>query len=624
MERGDFRLDAERLQVEMTVVPDDPHGRGIKRLRAERAVRFSEGERQGVANIAEVDAGQRQVVLLGPPAPHIIHPKRSRLQASRLEIRQVEMDAANHPLSTIRGEGPCCFVFLPANAPGAAAGDDIAVLPEAITIRCSGAMLYDEPNRMAHFAEDVVASTEAVADAWVLRSEKLDIMLEEKTESETSERRWPMRRISAAGNATLHWGRRHGKADQIIRDWALGVITMHGTAGAPAEVWQEGGNSFRAPRIVATVEGETIRADGPGELGLPDNEGLPQAKVSYAGDAVYRSFPNGTSKAFFRRNVVLQRGDLSVRGDEMEVDLEQEAEADPRAAGGGAETALPDLPHRLRRAVVRGRVVVVRGQRTAKGAVGELLVRATGDVINLKGTPREKVEVMDSEGVRLLAPAITVAQASGVVTAEGPGELRVTSIEPLRGVAGHTAVRGGRRPVDYLLQYDGQLLYNQLARKVKFFDNVRLKEENLEGRCDRLEMTLADEPGLAGGEAGVQVRTIESYGDARFKRFEPAKTPAERKADPFDREGRTVFTKSTAAIYDALARKLRIAGGPPPPMALQQTVSIDDDGQIKRTRMQLAADEYIELDVDKGDVKAFPKPKFRYQPAAGPLRFEDE
>ncbi|MCX7934831.1 MAG: hypothetical protein N3A66_06180, partial [Planctomycetota bacterium] len=361
-----------------------------------------------------------------------------------------------------------------------------------------------------------------------------------------------------------------------------------------------------------------------GELGLPDNEGLPQAKVSYAGEAIYRSFPNGTSKAFFRRNVVMQRGDLTVRGDEMEVDLEQEAEEKARATASGAKAALPDLPRRLRRAVVRGRVVVIRGQRTAKGAIGELLVRATGDVINLKGTPREKVEVEDREGVRLLAPAISVAQASGVVTAEGPGELRVTSIEPLRGVAGATVRGGGRRPVDYLLQYDGQLLYNQLARKVKFSDNVRLKEENLEGRCDRLEMTLAEEAGLERGETGVQVRTIEAEGDTRFKRFEPAKTPAERKADPLEREGRTVFTKSASAIYDAVARKLRIAGGPPPPMALQQTLTIEDDGQAKRTRMQLTADEYIELDVDKGDVKAYPKPKFRYQPAAGPLRFEDE
>ncbi len=624
MEREDLRLNAERLQVEMTPVADDPHGRGIKRVRAERAVRFVQGERRGIANAAEFDAGQRQIILQGPPAPQVVHPGRSRLQAARLEIRQVEVDAEERPLSTIRGEGPCCFVFLPGRETAAEADDDLAVLPEAVTIRCSDAMLYDEPNRMAHFAEDVVAATEATADAWVLRSEKLDVMLEEKSEIEKNDRRWPMRRISAAGNATLHWGRRHGKAEQIIRDWITGVITMHGSASAPAEVWQEAGNSFRAPRIVATVEGETVRADGPGELGLPDREGLPQAKVTYAGEAIYRSFPNGTSKAFFRRNVVLQRGDLTVRGDEMEADLEQEAETISRATSGGAETALPDLPRRLRRAVVRGRVVVIRGQRTAKGAVGELLVRSTGDVINLKGTSREKVEVEDREGVRLWAPAISVAQASGVVTAEGPGDLRVTSIESLRGVTGTTIRGGGRRPVDYLLQYDGQLIYNQLARKVKFSDNVRFKEENLEGRCDRLEMTLADVAGLEGEEAGVQVQTIEAQGDTRFKRFEPAKTPAERKADPLDREGRTIFTKSVNAFYNARERKLRIAGGPPPPMALQQTLAIDDDGQIKRTRMQLTADEYIVLDVDKGDVKAYPKPKFRYQPAAGPLRFEDE
>jgi len=262
----------------------------------------------------------------------------------------------------------------------------------------------------------------------------------------------------------------------------------------------------------------------------------------------------------------------------------------------------------------------------AYGHVGELTIQESGDVIVLHGREDRQAQVRDLQGMRLYAPRITVLQSTGIVTADGPGKVYVTSTAPL----GQVGVRvGGPAPteVNYLVLYDGEVKYNSLARMIKFRENVELRQENVQGRADVLVLNLEEAPGAASGpqpETGLQVKSAEAEGRVRFKRFEPAQFNSDKNIPLLDRPGKTVYTKSAQAFYDITEQTVKLFGGPPDPEAVQQTNAVDEMGQLRRSRVKSTAKESIVLYVQTGDIKCYPRAHIEYLRNTGPMDFGDD
>lgn len=572
------------------------------------------------------------LVLTGPPNPQVEEPG-GFFEARQLSIERIQRIGDPAPQSMITAPGPGSCVFDPKRDREEEKTDASSPpLPEAdpTMVRFGKVMIYDETNNLIRFQGDVVATN----GDQVLHSEEVIVeMAESEEKNEKQETRKTIRRLSAVGDAKLHWGIRHCEGERVVREIHrarnLDRITLFGTKERPAVVWEEKGNRFVAPVITAESNGRQIHANGGGELVMIDGSGEGTAVVTYKSGAVYTGKEDGTGQVVFNENVEMRRKDMLVKGDQMITVLEGGSEQEVADLAIEMPRGVGHVPSRVREVTVLGSVVIRQMTRVAFGERGNVLLSPEGDVITLEGASKgNRAEIRDSEGLRMLAPRITLKQASGIVQATGPGEVHVAGGGETARLALGADIPPSEAKVDYILYYDGSFVYNALARRIRFEENVRLVQENVRGRCDVLSLILSKTPeikteaDLESVREQVRILAIEAQGKVRFRRFEPA-DPNDPISDPTLRLGKTVFTQSEEAYYDVEQRTILLSGGPPKPQAIQQ-VTKGDRNQRVSSRVRFQAGK-IWIDVATGDVKMreTDSESVKYIPSAGPIRFED-
>ncbi len=517
-----------------------------------------------------------KVVLSGTPTPEIeMEGNGGFFQAPQIVLKRFAVPDSPNLQTTIDAVGPGSGVFnREANDPDGTTrvlgAEEAGAAQQSVIVRYSERMLYDETTEKVRFAGNVLANSEGQ----VLRSDELIITLKRIQDltpgREQSTRKTP-RMLEAVGHATLHWGKRHCEGHKIVHKWAenrderQGEIVLYGLRTQHARIWEEGGPRFSALMIRARADGGWVYSHGGGDLTLNDGPRDEKAVVTYEKDAIYTAGARG-GRVVFKGNVVMRRPDMTVTGDEMEAQLEGKGTlpaTTPATGGPGGASESAVLNQQLKRVIVRGNVVILtRDQRQASGAEGIVDITPIGEVMTLKGPPRGRAEVRDNQGMRLFAPQITVKQGAGVVIADGPGEVQIASLDT-----------STVRETVYTLNYDGELVYNMLARKIRFDKNVHLKQANVRGRCDHLTVLLnksADMEGLRDtglDRMQMQILAIEAAGDVRFMNFEPIAEGMDVAAGSF-RPGRTVYTRSNEAYYDVVRHNILLTGGPPAPEAI--------------------------------------------------------
>lgn len=561
-----LQMDAQKLVVDFAMLSaaDGARASKLRKLTASDDVRLLYQNRKARCAQLEMvpnpepnpqpDASGRvmldQYTMSGTPLPEIELPGGGYFQARQIvTTRYLRPDTGQRTVH-ITAAGPGSGLF---GGGSDAQGAPSVPTADAMTIRYSNNMYYDELDDKVDFHGEVTATR----SDQVLRSDRLLAWLVPSAGQADHERK-EIQRLTAVGNANMHWGLNHCEASSIDRRISAGgrreddKITLFGTASRPARIWEENGASFQGTQITAASDGSAIYSQGGGELMMLDRNTNEKAMVSYSSDAYYRVMPNSDSYAIFRGNVVMRRGNMKVTGDKMRADLELVKGATPGmmpdmsvVADSGVSSAT--LPRRLKRVTVESNVVIRQGNRVAFGNKGQVDIGEEGDVMLLEGKENERAEINDNNGFTLFAPRVMVREAAGTITAAGPGEVRIAGAGSAASVGMDTSglgVGGG----NYQLLYGGRLLYNMVGRTIKFEQDVRLNQEALYGTCQQLTVFLShDGAGRAGAEERIKVDNIECLGNVRFTRLpEP---PAGR--NPFALPGRTVLTKSQQAHYDA-------------------------------------------------------------------------
>lgn len=489
-------------------------------------------------------------ILSGMPLPEIEIPGGGYFQAKKIHVNRYRKRTGTKRIVKIVAFGPGSGSF----------GKDKDELGNPITnntnIRYSKKMIYDELEDLMDFYGEVTASS----GDQVLSSDRLIARLVSTAKKgNKDEDQKQIQRLTAVGNAKMHWGIQHAEADKLDRKLPVNGkgsdrILLLGSRNRQARVWEENGASFQGPWITASGDGSVIYSKGGGELSMLDRDTNEKALVTYSGDAYYSVNKTG-SIAIFRKNVVMRRGNMQVTGDKMRADLVKTSENAPTTmealskAGGAAATAT--LPRKLKRVTVEGKVIVRQGKRIAFGQKGQVDIGDRGDVMLLAGKP---AEVNDNNGFTLFAPRIMIKEASGITTASGPGQVRIVSTDNTQRGADGTA-----KKENYLLDYDGKLLYNQLNSKIRFEKNVRMKQKSLQGRCESLTIFLTKKDGTtdAADSDDMEIANIESKRNVRFK-----VAPGSTLSDPTGTQGSVTFTKSSEAHYDAKHGVILLAGSP--------------------------------------------------------------
>ena len=553
-------------------------------------------------------------VLSGNPVPEIEIAGGGFFQAKKITINRYKK------INT--GERT---IYINATGPGSGAlgevesglGQDVQDL--ATIIRFSKKMLYDE----AVDRVDLYGEVTATNNDQVLSSDRLLLTLapvQDSAGKDTEDKE--IVRLTAVGHANMHWGTQHCEADKVdrqIKKDGKGQIILVGSKTRHARIWEESGASFQGPWIKAADDGSWIYSSGGGELGMLDRETNEKAMVIYSGDAYYSSSGN-KSQAIFSKDVILRRGNMKVTGDKMRAELVStgeggsEAAVVDNAAEAGISTAT--LPKRLKRVTIEGNVIVRQGVRVAFGNKGQVDIGEEGDLMLLAGTKDIPAEVNDNNGFSLFAPKIMIKESAGIVTASGPGEVKL--------VGDRSAQDAGLDPTlvaasggTYQLYYDGKILYNQLLNKIRFEKNVRMLQDTLRGRCEQLTVYLNKPPeGLGGSEQSepIKVENIETYGNVRFESYP---SPIQGR-DPTNLPGRTVFTRSQEAHYDAKHNVILLTGRDRPAEVLFQELTGGN-----RLRYLQKADRIWyntktkEIKVTGSNQQSMPLP------STGPLRFPD-
>lgn len=611
LEREGLILEADALQIDMVpegagAPPTSATQRGIKTVVATNNVVITQGQRISRATRAELEVASREVRLFGPPQPQVEEANLFSFGATTIRSVQTQRTSADEePLNYMEADGPGSGVFRTRQQ----GTDQAQAEEEENRIRFKEKMKYDETGRhfrfpgsddthpVVRFTGDVVS----ISPDYVLHSQILDVILnvvEFVGDDGQPDTRREVSAVSAHGEATLHWGDRHCAGSRIVRDMRKQVVIVYGDkeASKNAEVWEEVGNRFEAPLIVATADGQQVHAQGPGILTLPDDGNEKKARVHYEGTAVFSRISPREDKVIFTKNVKMVREGMTVTGDHMIAYLVEDPDAE-RAADWA--TQHPDgktsNPRRLDRVEVRGTVVVTQPQRVAVGAWGQVLARPAGDIISLRGNDKRDADIRDQDGVHLISPSMVANQGRGIVTAKGPGRVYIMSDDPQLNA-------GQPKPDRYLLEFREKMVYNSLSRKLRFYRNVRLKQSNVNGQCDELELVLeekeeASTPG-SGQLSQAKVKEMFAYGDATFQRFEPL-AAASTAMDRANMPGKTIFTKSDRAHYDLTRRVITLMGGPPRPTAIEQVTKVGGGGRLERDRTQMWADTLI-MDVRDG------------------------
>lgn len=522
-----------------------------------------------------------QFIMSGTPLPEIEIPGGGYFQARLITTTRLRRLTSDKKIVLINAAGPGSGLFGGAAgetavgtspAPGATPG-----VADATAIRYSDRMIYDEAKDTVTFTGDVTATK---ADQ-VLRSDRLEAWLVSAPGSEDKERK-EIQRLVASSNASMHWGLRHAEADTVDRLIPQNgrkdndIVTLTGRADKPARIWEENGAAFRGQNITAAADGSWVRSRGRGELSMLDRETNEPAMVMYSGEAYYGLKAGGDSFAIFDKDVILKRGTMTVRGDRMRADMVL-----VKGAGGRAPEQTPltaegtssaNLPRKLKRVIIESNVVIQQGKRVAYGSRGQVDVNDDGDVMVLEGNQKQRAEVRDNSGFQLFAPRVMVKEQAGIITAAGPGEVRISGMNSAKDAGVDTGAMGGVKGRDqYVITYGGSLLYNMLLRKIRFQDNVRMTQDTLSGACQTMTVFLNKPSGAGGEDAPMKVEYAEASGDVRFIRLsEPA---AGRQLA--DMPGTTVLTRSDEVQYSPAENKILLSNtrpGTKPAIRVQESM----------------------------------------------------
>ena len=549
-------------------------------------------------------------ILSGTPVPEVEIPGGGFFQAKKISINRYKIVSSGQRI-----------VYINATGPGSGSIGNTEIAPNETVkglttiIRFSSKMLYDELDDRVDLYGEVTATN----NDQVLSSDRLLITLQDVTADDDKTDK-EITRFTAVGNASMHWGTQHCEADKVdrqIRKNGKGQVILVGTKTRHARIWEEGGAAFQGPWIKAADDGSWIYSSGGGELSMLDRATNEKAMVMYSGDAYYST--KGTkSQAIFSDNVILSRGNMKVTGDKMKAELVStgdDSAAAPlvaEAEEAGVSTAV--LPKRLKRVTIEGNVIVRQGMRVAFGNKGQVDITDDGDLMLLAGTGDVPAEVNDNNGFSLHAPKIMIKESAGIVTASGPGEVKLTGGASAANI-GLDSELAATDSGTYQLFYDGKILYNQLLSKIRFEDNVRMIQDTLRGRCNLMTVYLNKPPEELGGgrsDEPVRVENIETYGDVRFESY-PAPFAGR---DPTNLPGRTVYTRSEEAHYDAQHNVILLTGKDRPAEVLFQELT----GGNRMRYLQKADRIWYntrtkEIKVTGSNQQSMP------MPPTGPLRF---
>ncbi len=633
LKQGDLRIRSEVLEAR---IPQDIQSIGpgqVNRIVAEDDVSIQAGNREARAQRAEYDMntvadpsapGRKTSLytlrLFGPPQRTPPHPwvrdeLGNQIAAPEIHMQRLERAAGGgnqaegerHLIHATGGTAVCDFYTAPQNLTDAG---------KLISIKCEKGMEYNEATGVAWFEGQVVATSDAPEDNYVLTCDRLVVNLPEVPDpKEPGKRNVGIRRIDADGNARLMQDVRICEANRIIRDFPSerldeGDIYLEGAPARnnrPAQmaVYREQngaqvGSMFAAPRIMASAKGDLIRANGPGQLSMPDEIPGFRSEIHFEGAALYEASKDGVvSSAKFRRGVFLRQPSrsLSINAEEMDATFLKDDGALPAA---GDDISIERVG-RLRRA--EGRVGVKiehalprQGKRVAVGDKGVVEFTPNGNVLTLSADrqqdSRRFVMARDHDGLTLRAPDIEIREAQGVTRASGPGDLQIP---------GNAAGEGmSKTPTRVLYGERGQMVYNELAMNIRISDNVRIVQPglgnnwsypSLDGRCDRMDITLMEPPvaNMSGQDALSRVSRMDAIGGVLLRVYaEPP--PDNPNIDWLSRPGTTFFTRGDQGVYYVQEGRIEISSLPG--RRPQLLLNMVDVGRPPR-RQRLKAERFI-------------------------------
>ncbi|MCC8180900.1 MAG: hypothetical protein LIP23_08340 [Planctomycetes bacterium] len=628
LQQGDLRIRAETIDARLTPELGSDVPNQLERIIAEQDVSLRSGDREASAQRAEYDIlynrehGQYldTLKLFGPPQRTPPHPwirdEYGNHVTGPIIVMQRLQSGPNskprHLLVASGGVAVCDFYTAP---------DNLVDKGKIISIKCENGMEYNESTQIATFIGQVQAASDDPEDNYVLTSDRLEIRFVERPNPDSPDDTVILlRRVNASGNARLMQDTRICEAGQIIRDFPTerveeGDIYLEGVpaqAGSPARpaVYREQngsqiGSMFTAPRIMSSANGDMIRANGPGQLSMPDELPGFRAEIHFDGAALYESYQDGmASEAKFRQAVVLRQPsrNLVIMSEELDARFQNDPFASSAPEVEGARQVNIERIGRLIRA--EGRIDVRleqamqrQGRRIATGDRGVVEFTDTGNVVTLtanrQADNRRWVIVRDHDGMTLRAPEVEVRDQQGVTRASGPGELFIPGDRSLTNLAGRAATR-------IIYGERGRMVYNEVNLNIRISDNVRVIQPgmydnwafpSLDGRCNDMEITLLEPPAqdMSEEETMARVRRMDATG-AVILRVYADPPPENPNIDWLNRPGTTFFTRGDQAVYDVADGRIVISSqvGSQPQLLLNMV----DPGSPPR-RQRLRADRFI-------------------------------
>ena len=649
LKQGDVRIRSENLDVRLAE-PDGRHsavgleGR-IRRIVAETDVLIQDGDlqrdgREATAQRAEYESGRVGesgvpdavgasyayiLRLFGPPQRTPPHPmvrdsRGNQITAPEIHMRRLIGSGLRPGFRERRlifaAGGTIVSEFVTRSDNALEAG-------KVISIKCERAMEYNEANELAWFEGDVQAVSDDPGDSYTLVSDRLVVNLPETANPDNPEESTiRIRRIDASGKAVFRQDERACEANRIIRDFPTneleeGDIYLEGVpaqGGLPPQmaVYREEmpgggtGSMFVAPRIMSSANGDLIRANGPGQLSMPDEIPGLRSEIHFEGAAHYEAAGGGEagggalSFAKFRRGVFLRQPSRNLT-------LRQEDDGRRRDGGrradDGDDRVYVERVGRLTRAEARAGVVVEhslprQGRRVAAGDRGTIEFLGSGNVIRLSANRQQNQRrfavAKDNDGKTLTAPDIEIREGEGFTRASGPGELQLPGAASGSGggmVKNSTRVIYGER---------GSMVYNELGLNIRTSDNVRIiqagpdggwNSPSLDGRCDRLDIFLLEPPvpGARGSDALTQVSRMDARGGVLIRSY--ADPPPDNLGLTWlSRPGITFFTRGDQAEF--LPREGRIVISCQPGRRSELLLNMVDEGSPPR-KQRLKAERFV-------------------------------
>ncbi|MHC4883649.1 MAG: LptA/OstA family protein [Planctomycetota bacterium] len=644
LKRGAFQLDCDSLEVKTPskLLKGEKEKIDVRRVTARGSVRIrTEDGRRATAEEAVFDTVGNVLQLSGPPAPIVEQPDRSRVRADRIFSFRVPVPGKpNRFTNRVKGDGKGQAVFFGNTV---ADPDNPDAPSDSTRIVYTKGMDYDEAKRTAQFNGNVVLTRGDL----VLRAGRLEVELEPRQEgpktSPTEAGKLTIARLVARGGVEMHMGGRHTSSDRLIYDVKKKLMTLLSDGVEKAKVWENRGSSLAAQRIVDYQTTHTIEADGPGVLNMvePDPHGGvgKTARISFEGRCVYEAKPKKPATAVFHRRVVLRWQDMTVYGNRLDTELEHapniSATLKTNQKVGDSSDPGNLLQHGLKLATMSGDVRIESPERSAKAE--KAIVDKQNNSISLSGP--KGAQLLDERGIRLRSKSFVLYRRDETVKALGPGTLFISAGATDRlksAIPGmetdskpREAVLPGKHPMDYILNFKGEMVYSLFKRRIVFYQEVELQQAALYARCDQMEALLISDKGSRHGSAGTEGVTLtsaEMIGNVFIRRYEPpkgAETLEEvlQAGSSTTRPGTTVLVDCDHAMYDVPRNRLIFSSKERGVRILEQIVR---RGRAQR-RYYHDMDKAI-FDRNRGEIR-FPfglrRPKIQMLPIEGPLRFEN-